>query len=69
MSEIALVAAMFAGYGSADRKVSSWVHRFGFAAVVTVAVYIIVDFDYPRLGLIRVTSMDQMLVDLRRSMN
>ncbi|MFL5523490.1 MAG: DUF4239 domain-containing protein [Gemmatimonadaceae bacterium] len=66
---IALVAAMFAGYGSADRKVSSWVHRFGFAAVVTVAVYIIVDFDYPRLGLIRVTSMDQMLVDLRRFMN
>jgi hypothetical protein len=66
---IALVAAMFAGYGAADRKVSNWVHRFGFAAVVTLAVYIIVDFDYPRLGLIRVTSMDQMMVDLRRTMN
>ena len=66
---IALVAAMFAGYGASDRKLSNWAHRFGFAAVVTVAVYIIVDFDYPRLGLIQVTSMDQMLVDLRRSMN
>jgi FtsH-binding integral membrane protein len=66
---IALVAAMFAGYGASDRKTSNRVHRFGFAAVVTIAVYIIVDFDYPRLGLIRVTSMDQMMVDLRQSMN
>ncbi|HEY4671734.1 MAG TPA: hypothetical protein VIG78_06705 [Gemmatimonadaceae bacterium] len=66
---IALVAAMFAGYGASDRKVANRMHRFGFAAVVTVAVYIIVDFDYPRLGLIQVTAMDQMMVELRQSMN
>lgn len=66
---IALVAAMFAGYGMSDRKVASRVHRYGFAAVVTIAVYVIVDFEFPRLGLIRVTSMDQLMVDLRRSMN
>lgn len=66
---IALIAAMFAGYGASDRKVSNWVHQFGFAAVVTIAVYVIVDFEFPRLGLIQVTSMDQLMVDLRRSMN
>src|SRR3954469_1520049 len=66
---IALVAAMFAGYGMSDRRVASRVHRYGFAAVVTIAVYVIVDFEFPRLGLIRMTSMDQLMVDLRRSMN
>ncbi|HVQ75688.1 MAG TPA: hypothetical protein VMT79_09145 [Candidatus Binatia bacterium] len=32
------------------------------------AVYVIVDLEYPRFGLIRVDAFDRVLVDLRRSM-
>jgi hypothetical protein len=41
----------------------------GFALVVAFAVYVIMDMEYPRLGLIRVDAFDQALVDLRKSMN
>jgi hypothetical protein len=69
LAVLALVAAVFAGYGMAGRRVVSWIHRFGFALVITVAVYLIIDFEFPRLGLIQVDAHDQLLVALRRSMN
>jgi len=39
-----------------------------FAVVVAVAVYVILDVEYPRLGLIRVDAFDQALVERRESM-
>jgi hypothetical protein len=32
-------------------------------------VYVIIDLEYPRLGFIQMSQSDQVLVDLRRSMN
>lgn len=66
---LALVASVFAGYGMAGRRAVSWIHRFGFVLVFTVALYLILDFEFPRLGLIRVISHDQFMADLRKSMN
>ena len=40
----------------------------GFALVMAVVVYVILDIEYPLLGLIRVDAFDQALVDLRESM-
>jgi hypothetical protein len=39
-----------------------------FAAIMAVTVYVILDLEYPRFGLIRVDAIDQVLVDLRGSM-
>jgi hypothetical protein len=39
-----------------------------FAAMTAVTVYVILDIEYPRLGLIRVDTADQVLVELRESM-
>ena len=39
-----------------------------FAAIITVAVYVILDLEFPRLGLIQVESFDHALVDLLESM-
>ena len=41
----------------------------GFALVMAFSVYVILDIEYPRFGLIRVDAFDQALVDLRESMN
>ncbi len=41
----------------------------GFALVMAIALYVGLDIEYPRLGLIRVDAFDQALVDLRRSMD
>jgi len=65
---LALASSLLAGYGMAIGKARSWLHMIGFAVVMAFAVYVILDLEFPRLGLIRVDAFDQLLVDLRQSM-
>jgi hypothetical protein len=65
---IALASSLFAGYGMAEASGRSALHVFGFAAIVTLSVYVILDLEYPRLGLIRVDALDQLLADVRDGM-
>ena len=52
----------------AGSTVRSWAHMLGFAAIISLAVYVIVDLEFPRLGLIRVDAMDVVLRELRSQM-
>jgi len=36
--------------------------------MLSLTVYVILDLDYPRVGLIRIDPVDQALVELRTSM-
>ena len=65
---LSLGASLLAGYGMAGGKLRSWVHIVGFAAVMALTIYVIVDIEYPRLGMIRVADADRVLVELRESM-
>jgi hypothetical protein len=65
---LCLTAALLAGYGMSPSNTRSWLHMCAFAAVLSAAVYVILDLEYPRLGLIRVDAFDHALVDLRQSM-
>ncbi len=65
---LALASALLAGYGMAGGTSRNWLHMIGFAAVMAVAVYVIIDIEYPRLGLIRVDAFDQVLADLLTGM-
>jgi hypothetical protein len=64
---LALAGALLAGYGMAG-KTRSWTHVVGFAAAMAVALYVILEIEYPRLGLIGVADFDQALVELRATM-
>lgn len=66
---VALASALLAGYEMAGGKSRNWLHMLGFAAVLAIAVYVILDIEFPRLGFIRVDAFDQTLVELRKSMN
>ena len=66
---LALAASLLAGFGMTGGKVRSRFHMLGFSLVVAIAVYVILDIEYPRLGLIRLDAFDQALVELRESMN
>jgi hypothetical protein len=46
----------------------SWVHVIGFALIMATTVYVILDIEFPRVGLIRVDAMDRVLMELRESM-
>jgi len=65
---LTLIGSVFAGYGLAGRKTRSWLHVLGFAGTMTLAMYVIADLEFPRLGLIRIDTADQVLVELRQSM-
>jgi hypothetical protein len=60
--------SLMTGYDMAASKRRNWTHLIGFAAVVAITVYVILDVEYPRLGLIRVDAVDQVLLELRQSM-
>ena len=44
-----------------QQKNSSWVNTVIFSAALAVALYLVTDLKYPRLGLIRVDSLGQFL--------
>lgn len=66
---LVLAGSLLAGYGMAAGKVHNWFHTLAFALVMTCAIYVILDFEFPRLGLIRINAFDQVLVYVRQSMN
>ncbi len=63
---LALASALLAGYQSA--KVLDPIHRFGFATIVAVTIYVTLEVEYPRLGLVRLDAIDQLLVNVRSGM-
>lgn len=65
---LALVAALLAGYGMSGSAPVSRFHAVAFALVLMSTVYVIVDLEFPRLGLVRVDAIDQLLVDVRNSL-
>lgn len=65
---LALVCALFAGHGMGVSPHRSWLHMIIFAAVIALTVFVILDLEYPRLGLVRVESFDQLLVEAREAM-
>jgi hypothetical protein len=66
---LALASSLLAGYSMAEGQSSSrWIHMLVFAVIMALTVYVIFDLEYPRLGLIRVDAIDQVLIDLRDSM-
>jgi hypothetical protein len=66
---LTLAGAMLVGYGMAGGRARNWLHGISFAVVMAAAVYVILDIEYPRFGLIRVDAADQVLVELRHSMD
>lgn len=68
LGALCMVGALLIGHGASRSKHRQWFHPMMFAAIMAATVYVIVDLEYPRLGLIRVDLADQILLDLRKSM-
>jgi hypothetical protein len=64
----ALVCSLIAGYGMAIKKSRSWIHLIGFTLVLLITLLVIIDMEFPRVGFIRVDTLDILLSDLRKLM-
>ena len=65
---IMLLAALLAGYGLGGGRRRQWLPIACFAGSLVLAIYVTIDLEYPRRGIVRVDRYDQLLVDLRAGM-
>lgn len=66
---LVLAGSLLAGFSLASGKGHNWFHNVAFALIMALAIYVILDFEFPRMGLIRLDAFDQALLDVRQSMN
>lgn len=66
---LALACALLAGFSmGAGSSRRSWLHVVGFAGILALTIYVTIDLEYPRLGLVRIDAFDEVLVDVRDTM-
>ena len=65
---LTLVCSVLVGYDLGGGGRRNWLHLLTFALLFSLTLYVIIDMEYPRVGLIRVTAMDRVLQDVRDSM-
>lgn len=58
---LSFVCSLLIGYGSPDRRHRRWVELGSFAVIVSLVIYVIIDLEYPRLGIIQVAGFDQLI--------
>jgi hypothetical protein len=68
LAALSLVGAMVAGYGMASSSKRQWTHAIILAFMLSTTFYVILDLEYPRLGLITIDADDKILSDVRKSM-
>ena len=66
---LTLACSLLVGYGLAGgNPFATNFHMIGFALMMTVTIYVILDLDHPRIGLITLDYVDQAFKDLRAGM-
>ncbi len=65
---LGLICSLLAGYRMAVGQQRSRLHILGFSLITVIVIYVFLDIEYPRTGLIRLEASDQVLVALRDSM-
>lgn len=66
---LALACSMTAGFAMAGgERRREWLHVLSFALSIALTLYVILDLEYPRIGLFTISHADQILLDVRASM-
>ncbi len=66
---LGLICSVLAGYRMSTGQQRSWLHILGFTVITVTVVYVMLDAEYPRAGLIRLESADQALLEVRAHMD
>jgi len=69
LAGLSMMGALLIGFEMSNDKGKKWLHMIVFSGVMTVAVYLIIDLEFPRMGLIKIQSADHILMDLLKSIS
>jgi ABC-type glycerol-3-phosphate transport system permease component len=65
---LSMIASLLVGYGMASANRRNWLHMVLFALLISLTIFIIVDFEYPRYGIIRLDDADKLYLELHQAM-
>lgn len=65
---VSVASSFFAGYDMAVSKMGHWMHMVCFVGVFAISVYFILDFEYPRMGVVRLDAFDRVLTEMQQEM-
>ncbi|WP_164016787.1 hypothetical protein [Pyxidicoccus trucidator] len=68
MLGLALAGAALVGVTTAKGAGRNWPYRLIFVAVVSAAIHVVVDMEYPRTGIVGTEEADSLLMELRETM-
>jgi hypothetical protein len=60
--------SLLLAFTMAGSKHRSWMHITAFIVITVISVYVILEIEYPRMGFIRYGAHEQVLIELRESM-
>jgi hypothetical protein len=69
LAALSIISALLAGYVMSETKLRSWFYMLIIASTMSCTFYVILDLEYPRLGLIRVDAVDRSFTALRAAMH
>jgi len=61
------IGSMLFGHSIGASRNPNWLHRLAFAGIIALSIYVILDLEFPRRGLIRIDGEDAVLMELRQS--
>jgi hypothetical protein len=68
LAALSLISALLAGYVMCATVLRSWFYMIIVATTMSITFYVILDLEYPRVGMLRIDSADQTLIELRKTM-
>jgi hypothetical protein len=68
LAGLALISALLVGHVASLGKGRDWFHLLLFAITMSLTFYLILDLEFPRMGLIRMDASDQTMIALRKLM-
>lgn len=63
------MSALFIGFSLAGSTRALWIHGLGYAAIMVGTLYVICDFEYPRVGYISIKKYDLPMVELNQTIS
>jgi hypothetical protein len=64
---LSLAASVLCGFNMAKSASRSPLHILAFAGTITFSIYVVLDLDHPRSGLIRLDAIDDVMIQLNES--
>jgi CDP-diglyceride synthetase len=65
---LSILTSIMVGHAMAAAKRRNWLHMILFALLISLTLYVIFDFEYPRHGVIQLGEADHMYIELRKAL-